>query len=113
MSAFDGLLIAVVIGLTCAGQLGQKRAVAAGNALVARLRSPWLWGALVCLGLALLVWCAVLQRVPVGVAYPLLSLNTLAVTLLARLVFGERVDARAWCGCLCIVAGAALLGGQL
>ena len=35
------------------------------------------------------------------------------VTLLARLVFGERVDARAWCGCLCIVAGAALLGGQL
>ncbi len=60
MTALDGLLIAVVIGLTSAGQLGQKRAVAAGNALAARLRSPWLWGALVCLGLALLVWCAVL-----------------------------------------------------
>ena len=113
MTPVNGLLIALVILLTCAGQLGQKRAVADGGALVERLRSPWLWGALVCLGLALLVWCAVLQRVPVGVAYPLLSLNTLAVTLVARLVFGEAVDARAWCGCLCIVAGAALLGGQL
>ena len=28
MTALDGLLIAVVIGLTSAGQLGQKRAVA-------------------------------------------------------------------------------------
>jgi len=112
MTLVDGALILLVILLTSAGQLGQKRAVTAGPTLGDRLRSPWLWIALVCLGLALLVWFVVLQRVPVGVAYPLLSLNTLAVTLLARFVFGEAVDGRAWCGCLCIVVGAGLLGSQ-
>lgn len=112
MTATDVLLILAVILLTSASQFGQKKAAAAGADLASRLGSQWLWLSLLGLGFALLLWFAVLQRVPVGIAYPLLSLNTLAVTLLARFAFKESVDRRAWCGCLCIVLGAGLLGGQ-
>lgn len=112
MTATEISLILAVILLTSASQVGQKQAATAGAGLVDRLSSKWLWFSLISLGLALLLWFAVLQRVPVGIAYPLLSLNTLAVTLLARLVFQEPVAPRAWCGCLCIVLGAGLLGGQ-
>lgn len=35
----------------------------------------WLMLALICLGLALLLWLVVLSRVAVSVAYPMLSLN--------------------------------------
>lgn len=111
MTATDVLLILAVILLTSASQFGQKKAAASAD-LASRLGSKWLWLSLLGLGSALLLWFAVLQRVPVGIAYPLLSLNTLAVTLLARFAFKESVDRRAWCGCLCIVLGAGLLGGQ-
>lgn len=111
MTATEGMLILAVILLTSASQFGQKKAANAGSGLATRLGSRWLWLALACMGAALLLWFAVLQRVPVGIAYPLLSLNILAVTLLARVVFHERMGPRAWWGCLCIVLGAGLLGG--
>jgi undecaprenyl phosphate-alpha-L-ara4N flippase subunit ArnE len=53
-----------------------------------------------------------LQRMPVGLAYPMLSLNFVFVTLAARWLFHEAVDARHWAGVALIVAGVALLGMQ-
>lgn len=112
MTTTEVTLIVAVILLTSASQFGQKKAAHAGSGLAALLGSKWLWLALACMGTALLLWFVVLQRVQVGIAYPLLSLNILAVTILARVVFNERIGQRAWWGCLCIVLGAALLGGQ-
>ena len=62
-----------------------------GSALPLRrkLRSPWLWLALLCMGLALLLWLLVLQRLEVGVAYPMLSLNFVLVTMVSRYVLGK------------------------
>ncbi|WP_145012958.1 EamA family transporter [Pseudomonas oryzihabitans] len=112
MTATEVTLIVAVILLTSASQFGQKKAADAGSGFAAFISSKWLWLALACMGTALLLWFAVLQRVPVGIAYPLLSLNILAVTILARVAFNEQIGRRAWWGCLCIVLGAALLGGQ-
>ena len=103
--------------LTCMGQVSQKFAVEGwrdqpdGWAL--KLRSPWLWSALVCLGLGLLVWLLVLLRWEVGIAYPMLSLNFVLVTLVARFVFHEAVDRRHWLGVALVMAGVMLLGGQV
>jgi undecaprenyl phosphate-alpha-L-ara4N flippase subunit ArnE len=100
--------------LTCAGQSPRSMPLKAGvglsRGLAQKLRSPWLWLALLCLGLGLLVWLLVLQRLEVGIAYPMLSLNFVLITLVARYLFKETIDLRHWCGVGLVIAGVVLLG---
>ena len=111
------LLLLTACLLTCMGQVSQKFAVESWRDVpdgwAPKLRSPWLWSALVCLGLGLLVWLRVLQRLEVGSAYPMLSLNFVLVTLMARFVFHEPIDARHWLGVGLVIAGVVLLGRQV
>ena len=106
------LLLLLACGLTCLGQVAQKFAVESWrdqpSDLLAKLRSGWLWLALFSLGL--LVWLLVLQRMEVGVAYPMLSLNFVLVTLVARFVFHEPIDRRHWLGVALVIGGVVLLG---
>jgi undecaprenyl phosphate-alpha-L-ara4N flippase subunit ArnE len=105
------LLVAVVCVLTSAGQVAQKLAVSGHDTRPgAVLRSPWMWLGLLCLGLGLIVWLLVLQRLDVGIAYPMLSLNFVLVTLAARFLLREPVDWRHACGIALIVAGVACIG---
>jgi len=108
------LLMACV--LTCAGQVAQKYAVESWRdvdlGVAHKLRSPWLWLALLCLGLGLLVWLLVLQRLEVGIAYPMLSLNFVLITLIARFVFREPIDRQHWFGVALVIGGVVLLGQQ-
>jgi len=106
-------LVAAVCLLTSFGQIAQKLAVSGHSASPAAvLRSPWTWIGLLCLGLGLAVWLLVLQRLEVGVAYPMLSLNFVLVTLAARFFLGEPADWRHWCGIALIVAGVACIGSS-
>ena len=111
------LLLLTACLLICLGQIAQKYAVESWrgteSSTVAKLRSPWLWLALASLGLGLLVWLLVLQRLEVGVAYPMLSLNFVLITLIARFVFNETIDRRHWMGVALVISGVALLGAQL
>lgn len=100
------VLLATACLLASFGQIAQKLAVSGQTASPgALLRSPWTWIAIGCLGLGLLAWLLVLQRLDVGVAYPMLSLNFVVVTLAARWFLGEAADWRHWCGIALIVAG--------
>ncbi|WP_287813784.1 4-amino-4-deoxy-L-arabinose-phosphoundecaprenol flippase subunit ArnE [Pseudomonas sp.] len=109
-------LLLAACTLTCLGQIAQKMAVeswrGAPAGVLAKLATPWLWLALLCLGLGLLLWLLVLQHLEVGIAYPMLSLNFVLVTLVARFVFKEHVDARHWLGVGIVMAGVLLLGWQ-
>ena len=100
--------------LTCAGQIAQKYAVEGwrgpDRGIAHTLGSPWLWLALLCLGLGLLVWLLVLQRLEVGIAYPMLSLNFVLITLVARYLFKETIDLRHWLGVGLVIGGVVLLG---
>lgn len=100
--------------LTCLGQIAQKYAVESWRGRVTgwgeKLRSPWLWLALAALGSGLLVWLLVLQRLEVSIAYPMLSLNFVLITLIARFVFREHIDQRHWLGVALVIGGVALLG---
>jgi undecaprenyl phosphate-alpha-L-ara4N flippase subunit ArnE len=108
------LLLLVACLLTCLGQVAQKYAVEGWRGKESgwadKLRSPWLWLALVALGLGLLVWLLVLQRLEVGIAYPMLSLNFVLITLVARFVFHENIDRRHWMGVALVIGGVVLLG---
>ncbi|RMU75640.1 putative 4-amino-4-deoxy-L-arabinose-phosphoundecaprenol flippase subunit ArnE [Pseudomonas syringae pv. aptata] len=104
--------------LTCLGQIAQKCAVqdwrGAFPGAFAALRSMWLWLwlALACLGSGLLVWLLVLQRLDVGIAYPMLGVNFVLITLAGRYVFDEPVDAQHWLGIALILVGVFQLGRQ-
>lgn len=107
------LLILLSSLLSCAGQLCQKQAMCAvshGSARAHLLR--WLSLALLCLGLALLLWLVVLSRVPVSVAYPMLSLNYILVLLAARFIWHESLNWRHLAGITLIMGGIVLLGSN-
>ncbi|WP_026791710.1 4-amino-4-deoxy-L-arabinose-phosphoundecaprenol flippase subunit ArnE [Pleomorphomonas oryzae] len=98
--------------LTCAGQLAQKQAASGEPQQGSRRRHVlvWLGISLLCLGSAMLLWLSVLQRVPVGVAYPMLSLNFILVTLAARWFWHETITTRQWLGIALIVLGVIFVG---
>ncbi|KPX30413.1 MULTISPECIES: 4-amino-4-deoxy-L-arabinose-phosphoundecaprenol flippase subunit ArnE [Pseudomonas syringae group] len=110
------LMLMTACLLTCLGQIAQKKAVESWRGvlpgLLLALRSGWLWLAITCLGLGLLTWLMVLQRMEVGVAYPMLGVNFVLITLVGRYVFKEPVDLQHWLGVALIVCGVVLLGSQ-
>ncbi len=109
-----GLCLFLASLLSSLGQLCQKQATHAAPAgRRGRHRALWLGLALAMLGFAMLLWLMVLQRLPVGIAYPMLSLNFVWVTLGARFIWQEPVSVRHWCGVGLIMAGIAILGSSM
>lgn len=94
--------------LSCVGQLCQKQATHAST--YARLL--WLGLAILALGGGMVLWLVVLQRLPVGIAYPMLSLNFVWVTLAAKFIWHEAVSRRHWIGVGLIILGILVLGAN-
>jgi multidrug transporter EmrE-like cation transporter len=65
---------------------------------------PFVLGAL-CYALSLFVWILGLSRVPVSVAYPLLSVGYIINAIAAHYLFGEAVTMTRWLGIGFIVVG--------
>jgi multidrug transporter EmrE-like cation transporter len=58
-----------------------------------------------CYALSLFVWILGLSRVPVSIAYPLLSVGYIVNAIAAHYLFGEDVNATRWLGIGFIVVG--------
>lgn len=100
--------------LSVCGQLCQKQAtrpVPSGRRK--RHITQWIGLALASLGLAMLLWLVVLQNIPVGIAYPMLNLNFVWVTLAAWKIWREPVATRHWLGVGLIIAGIFILGSAV
>lgn len=108
------LLLLLSSLLTCSGQLLQKHAavqLAADRWALRRvLGNRHLQLAIACLAAGAGVWLLVLQRIDVGLAYPMLGINFVWITFAAAFWFRESTDMRHWLGVSCIVAGVILLG---
>ncbi|KAA5967110.1 MULTISPECIES: 4-amino-4-deoxy-L-arabinose-phosphoundecaprenol flippase subunit ArnE [unclassified Pantoea] len=104
------LLIILVSLLSCSAQLCQKQAT---RAVSRRTRLSWIGVSVLLLGVAMLLWLLVLQRVPVSQAYPMLSLNFIFVALAGRLLWRERLTLRQITGTLLVVTGVALMASQI
>ena len=100
--------------LSCAGQLCRKQATRPSKSgRRGRHILGWLGLALLALGCSMLLWLSVLQSIPVSIAYPMLSLNFVWVTLAAKAFWREHVAAHHWLGVGFIIIGIVILGGSL
>ncbi|NIF47606.1 4-amino-4-deoxy-L-arabinose-phosphoundecaprenol flippase subunit ArnE [Enterobacter sp. Ap-1006] len=102
-------LIILASLLSCGGQLCQKQAAQGAGR---RHLMLWLGLSVLLLGLGMLVWLLVLQHVEVSIAYPMLSLNFIFITLAARWIWKERISAHHWLGVMLIILGIIALGGH-
>ncbi|MEZ4622828.1 MAG: hypothetical protein R2867_46030 [Caldilineaceae bacterium] len=112
-------LIALSISTGVAGQtvikLGVSQPQAAGHAsgilsLVGMiLGSPWVLLGLTLYGIGAVAWIAVLSRLDLSLAYPLLALNFVLITLSSRVILGETVPPLRWLGMLVICVGIVLV----
>lgn len=100
-------LIVLASLLSCCGQLCQKQAAQRAGRCHLIL---WLGLSALLLGAGMLVWLQVLRHVDVSIAYPMLSLNFIFITLAARGIWKEPISARHWLGVVLIIIGIIALG---
>jgi drug/metabolite transporter (DMT)-like permease len=112
----DELLLLGSVLLLAAGQILQKRgavrhlAAAQGAADWRRaLLSPEILGAIGCLAAGTALWLAVLYRMDVSKAFPILSAAAVLVLVASRLLLGERISARRASGAILVAVGVALV----
>lgn len=110
------LLVIFSVGMGVAGQLLMKQGMLAHpelrlqfGALISALTQPYVLLGFACYGVASLSWLFVLSRVPLSVAYPMLSLGYAAIALLSWHYFGETLTTTKLLGIGAIFLGVVLL----
>ena len=71
--------------------------------------SPFVLGGMACYAVSLVVWILALSRVPVSVAYPMLSIGYVVNAVAAWMLFGESLAAQKLVGIGFIVVGVLLV----
>lgn len=71
--------------------------------------SPHFLGGFACYGVSVLVWILALSRVPVSIAYPMLSIGYVVNALAAGYLFDEALTGGRWFGIGFIIIGVVLL----
>ncbi|EKT62386.1 4-amino-4-deoxy-L-arabinose-phosphoundecaprenol flippase subunit ArnE [Providencia burhodogranariea] len=106
------LLLLLVSVLTCIGQVAQKQAVVCWQGerqhkTASAIR--WLVLALLMLGFGMLFWLKLLESMPLSIAYPMLSINFVLVTLIGQFAYHEKTDLNHWLGVIAIMFGIFLM----
>ena len=121
MSPITWSLLLGGVVLNAAAQLLLKAATRVSGVLVATsgqvswsaaahlMRAPPLWGGFCCYGVSVFLWIGALSRVPVSVAYPLLSIGYIINAFAAAALFGEALTTSKLAGIGLIVAGVVVL----
>jgi drug/metabolite transporter (DMT)-like permease len=120
MKLADFSILCCGVLLNALAQLGLKAATEAAGPLIGAegailrrsldlLSVPWLWAALGCYGLSVVVWLVGLSRVPVTQAYPLLSLGYVINIGLAWWLLGEVPNVQRVLGIAVIVFGVVMV----
>lgn len=71
-----------------------------------------LWFGLACYGISVILWLGALSRVPVSLAYPMLSIGYVINAFAAALLFGEALSVGKLAGIAMICAGVIALARQ-
>jgi multidrug transporter EmrE-like cation transporter len=121
MTPITWLLLLGGVALNAAAQLLLKAATRASGVLISDsgelswrataelLRALPLWIGLSCYGVSVLLWLGALSRVPVSVAYPMLSAGYVVNAIAAAFLFGEALTVPKVVGILLVIAGVVVL----
>lgn len=105
------LLLLFSMSLAVAGQFFLKKGVVASSlnptalSILKTLFSPLVLTGFLLYGISSIIWLFVLQRFPLSVAYPALSLTYIAIVFLSIYVLKEPVTSVKIIGILLIVSG--------
>jgi multidrug transporter EmrE-like cation transporter len=77
------------------------------------IREPWLLGGLAIYIIEFIVWIRVLALIPLGIAFPIASLNILGISLASRAFLGEAISRKQWLGAVLITAGVAVVAQSI
>lgn len=106
-------MLAASVLLSAAAQVAFKLALtgSAGGVggLLSTLLRPGILFGLGLYGLSVLIWFGVLRRLPLSVAYPMVSVGFVLTAIAGVVIFGEALTATKVLGVLLIVAGVVVL----
>lgn len=97
------------VGMMALRMAGRLDTLSVSTALEIVLQPAVFFG-LASYGLSAALWLLVLSRMPLSMAYPLISLGILAVVLLSAVALGENVSAGRAAGVAFILTGVLLIG---
>ncbi|MGO4569368.1 EamA family transporter [Rhizobium sp. 2YAF20] len=86
-----------------------KQSAQSGSVLAA-VAKPLTWLGIAFWAVELVAWTAVLTRVPLTIAFPLMALSYVAIALAGVLIFKERINLRHAAGVFFVTAGVACVG---
>ena len=99
--------ITLKLGMTAVGRIGTGTDV--GDTARRIVTSPLVMLGLCLYGLGAIIWLVVLSRVSLSLAYPLLGLTYVVVTIAAYALLGENVSLLRWLGVLLVSIGVAVI----
>ncbi len=112
------LLILISVLLNCAAQLLiRKGMLIEGEVgmhnmvshLGTMITNVWLWGAMLCYAVSILLWMSVLSKVEVSYAYPFLSVGYVLSAVAGYLLFSENITPIRIVGIIVICIGVILI----
>ncbi|WP_439565930.1 DMT family transporter [Microcella sp.] len=80
-----------------------------GAAVLRFATEPFILAGVASYGLSMVIWIVVLSRLPVSVAYPMLSIGYIFTALFGYLLFGEQLGLVKVTGILLIILGVVVL----
>lgn len=110
--------ILLSVFLNCSAQLLMRKGMMkTGEMSVAAIASNfgilisniWLWLAILCYGLSILLWMSVLSKVELSFAYPFLSVGYVISAVVGHLLLGENLSAIRIAGVIVICIGVVLI----
>lgn len=106
---FMASVLCDVTGQLCFKKGARALEGAAGASFFALFLQPWVLAGIAVYAVEIIVWLRILSLVPLSIAFPIASLNYLAITLASRVLLGERVTAHRWAGAALVTAGVVLV----
>ena len=93
-------------GMLLVGETGMSNMITNLGVMVTNI---WLWGAMICYALSILLWIAVLSKVEVSFAYPFLSIGYVVAAVVGYYFFGESLSVIRIVGIVIICIGVYLI----
>ena len=87
----------------------QVKALLSMEGIKKAMLSPYIWGGMAIYVVATVIWLNVLSKLPLSVAYPLMSIAYVFGLILAKTVLGESISLTRWMGGFVIVLGLILI----